>query len=135
MLVLNKHRKWHTKIKHEQFEGTTQLEYENSPSYASIRKQVHTSGLPLKGQRPLKCDRKNKHTLHSWFKWSSFILYQIYVGKLIMCSCLCDHFNFHPIGCQWKKSGLVIKGCYQEQKGHNSQYKLFDLSGNLDCIH
>lgn len=84
LLALNKHRKWHTKIRHEQFEGTLELQYENPPRYASIRKQVRTAGLPLQGQRPLKCDRKNKHICFAQLVWNAFIYFISALGELRM---------------------------------------------------
>lgn len=85
LLALNKHRKWHTKIRHEQFEGTIELEYENPPRYASIKRQVCTAGLPLKGQRPLKCDRINKHIYFAQLVWNAFIYFISALGELRMC--------------------------------------------------
>lgn len=61
LLALSKHRKWRTKIRHEKSEGTIKLEYENPTKICLNRETGSHSRTPLKGQRPLKCDRKNKH--------------------------------------------------------------------------
>lgn len=63
LLATNKHRKWRTKIKHEQFEATIELEIW-IPTKIRLNQDTglhKRTSLPHRGHRPLKCDGIIKH--------------------------------------------------------------------------